>query len=70
MKYIFLNIFLFVSSFAISQEYTVSNSENTNSKLPPNEQLAQNYFDHGEFDKAIIIYEQLANSLLPTVNSI
>ena len=62
MKYIFLHICLFVSSLAISQEYTVSNTENPNSKLPPNEQLAQNYFDHGEFNKAIIIYEQLAKN--------
>ena len=44
MKNLFLYIVLLFPMFVFSQ----------------NEQLAQNYFDRGEFDKAILIYEDLA----------
>jgi tetratricopeptide (TPR) repeat protein len=44
MKNLFLYIVLLFPIFVFSQ----------------NEQLAQNYFDRGEFDKAILIYEDLA----------
>ena len=43
MKNLFLYIVLLFPMFVFSQ----------------NEQLAQNYFDRGEFDKAILIYEDL-----------
>ncbi len=43
MKNLFLYIVLLLPMFVFSQ----------------NEQLAQNYFDRGEFDKATLIYEDL-----------
>jgi tetratricopeptide (TPR) repeat protein len=54
MKNLFLQICLFISVVTFSQEYTMTPSIGS-----PNEQLAQNYFDRGEFDKAILIYENL-----------
>lgn len=56
---------LLFSAMLFSQEYTVTPPPGGNPKAhipqgpPPNEQLAQNYFDRGEFDKAILIYEEL-----------
>ena len=46
MKYLFLHIALFLSMAAFAQ----------------NEQLAQHYFDKGEFDKALISYQELLKS--------
>lgn len=46
MKYLFLYIALFLSMAAFAQ----------------NEQLAQHYFDKGEFDKALISYQELLKS--------
>lgn len=46
MKYLFLHIALFLSLAAFAQ----------------NEQLAQHYFDKGEFDKALISYQELLKS--------
>lgn len=43
MKKLFTLLFLTISLFVQSQ----------------NEQLAQNYFDRGEFEKAVISYEEL-----------
>jgi tetratricopeptide (TPR) repeat protein len=51
-----------------AQEYSVtplpgSNPQtHTQQKPQVNEQLAQNYFDRGEFDKAILIYEELVKN--------
>ncbi|MES2812210.1 MAG: tetratricopeptide repeat protein [Bacteroidota bacterium] len=56
---------LLFSSMLFAQEYTVTPPAGGNPQAhipqgpPPNEQLAQNYFDRGEFDKAILIYEEL-----------
>ena len=56
---------LLYSALLFSQEYTVTPLPGGNPQAhmpqgpPPNEQLAQNYFDRGEFDKAILIYEEL-----------
>ena len=52
MKKIFFLTFLFCSLIAFSQ----------------NEQLAQNYFDRGEFEKALISYEDLLKSQIGNSN--
>jgi tetratricopeptide (TPR) repeat protein len=55
MKKYFTAILLFFSMIMLSQQIPMGN----NQRSRPNEQLAQNYFDRGEFDKAILIYEDL-----------
>jgi tetratricopeptide (TPR) repeat protein len=57
MKYFYTYLFLFFCTNIFSQPPTVPISPKASSR--PSEQLAQNYFDKGEFDKAIIIYEEL-----------
>lgn len=61
-------IALLLSGIASAQTYTVTPPKDGN---PPNQMqqqgggnefLAQNYFDRGEFDKAILIYEDLLRS--------
>lgn len=55
MKNFILFSLLFVPTMLFSQTFTASSAE-----IPrPNEQLAQNYFDRGDFDKAILIYNDL-----------
>ncbi len=60
MKKYFTFIVLFFSVISLSQEYKVIGNQSQPPR--PNEQLAQNYFDRGEFDKAILIYEDLVKS--------
>ncbi|WP_310554688.1 tetratricopeptide repeat protein [Flavobacterium sp.] len=66
MKNFFTYLFLWISSIVFSQPvYNIinpSSPETPKTNVPANEQLAQNYFDRGEFDKAIIMYEQLAKN--------
>ncbi len=57
MKHFYLHFFLLISVVAFSQVYTT-----TPANSPGNEHLAQNYFDRGEFDKAVLIYEDLVKS--------
>ncbi|WP_136667601.1 tetratricopeptide repeat protein [Flavobacterium sp. H122] len=58
-------ILFFISVTASGQEYTVTppTGSNPQAHLPQgnnaNEYLAQNYFDRGEFDKAVVMYEEL-----------
>ena len=59
MRNYFVYILLFFSVLGFSQPYTAA-SDLSNSK--PNEQLAQNYFDRGEFSKAILVFESLVKS--------
>jgi len=65
---IFVSILLLFSSLLVAQEYSVTPlsggnpQAHTQQRPPANEQLAQNYFDRGEFDKAILIYEDLVKS--------
>lgn len=65
---IFVSLLLLCSTLVLAQEYTVtplpgSNPQaHTQQRPPANEQLAQNYFDRGEFDKAILIYEDLVKN--------
>lgn len=61
----FFQVLLFIAVGTYSQEYTVTPPPggNPQAHLPQannaNEYLAQNYFDRGEFDKAIVMYEEL-----------
>lgn len=61
-------IALLLSGIASAQTYTVTPPKDGNPQNPMqqqgggNEFLAQNYFDRGEFDKAILIYEDLLRS--------
>ena len=59
MKNFFTYICLFFSVIGFSQPITAT-SDSSNNK--PNEQLAQNYFDRGEFGKAILIFESLVKT--------
>ena len=64
MKKIF-KILFFISATVLGQEYTVTPPPGGNPQAHvtqpnnANEYLAQNYFDRGEFDKAIMMYEEL-----------
>lgn len=63
MKTLFVSFVTLMTMVVFSQNpYTVINpvAAAPSQNLPPNEQLAQNYFDRGEFDKAILIYDDLA----------
>ena len=59
---------LLFSPLLVAQEYSVTPlpggnpQAHTQQRPPANEQLAQNYFDRGEFDKAILIYEELVKN--------
>ncbi|MFC7774698.1 tetratricopeptide repeat protein [Flavobacterium sp. GCM10027622] len=61
-------VVLLVSGIAFGQTYTVTPPKDGNPQAHMqqqgggNEFLAQNYFDRGEFDKAILIYEDLIRS--------
>ena len=59
MRNYFVYILLFFSVLGFSQPITAA-SDLSNGK--PNEQLAQNYFDRGEFSKAILVFESLVKS--------
>jgi tetratricopeptide (TPR) repeat protein len=65
---IFVSMLLLFSSLVVAQEFSVTPlpggnpQAHTQQRPPANEQLAQNYFDRGEFDKAILIYEELVKS--------
>jgi len=65
---VFVSILLLFSSLLVAQEFSVTPlpagnpQTHTQQRPPANEQLAQNYFDRGEFDKAILIYEELVKS--------
>ena len=61
LKYIFLVTLLFILSDSFAQ-YSVTALNEEKDKGKPNEQLAQNYYDRGDFGKAIIIYEQLVKN--------
>jgi tetratricopeptide (TPR) repeat protein len=55
MKNFYIYSLVLFSTILFSQTFTAGSSE-----IPkPNEQLAQNYFDRGDFDKAILIYNDL-----------
>ncbi|WP_444671204.1 tetratricopeptide repeat protein [Flavobacterium columnare] len=60
-----IQILLFWPFLVVGQVYTVTPPSGGNPQVTmpqnnnPNEYLAQNYFDRGEFDKAIVIYEEL-----------
>jgi tetratricopeptide (TPR) repeat protein len=55
MKHFFIFSLLVVPAMLFSQTFTAGSGETPR----PNEQLAQNYFDRGDFDKAIVIYNDL-----------
>ena len=55
MKHFFIFSLLVVPTMLFSQTFTAGSVETPR----PNEQLAQNYFDRGDFDKAIVIYNDL-----------
>lgn len=65
---VYVCLLLLWSSLVIAQEYSVTPMSGGNPQAhlpqrpPANEQLALNYFDRGEFDKAILIYEDLVKS--------
>lgn len=65
---VWIGILFLYSSLMLAQEYSVTPMAGGNPQAhlpqrpPANEQLAQNYFDRGEFDKAILIYEELVKS--------
>jgi tetratricopeptide (TPR) repeat protein len=59
MKKFILTILLFFSTIVFSQKTTLGSIGGV---PKPNEQLAQNYFDRGDFEKAILIYDDLANN--------
>lgn len=65
---VWFGILFLYSSLMLAQEYSVTPMAGGNPQAhlpqrpPANEQLAQNYFDRGEFDKAILIYEELVKS--------
>ncbi|MFK6999612.1 tetratricopeptide repeat protein [Flavobacterium oreochromis] len=60
-----IQIVLFWPLLTLGQVYTVTPPPGGNPQVAmppnnnPNEYLAQNYFDRGEFDKAVVIYEEL-----------
>ncbi|WP_375605603.1 tetratricopeptide repeat protein [Flavobacterium davisii] len=60
-----IQILLFWPLLVVGQVYTVTPPPggtpqvNVPQNNNPNEYLAQNYFDRGEFDKAVLIYEEL-----------
>lgn len=69
MKKLYIyTISLLFSLVLFAQEYSVTPvsggnpQAHTQQRPPANEQLAQNYFDRGEFDKAILIYEELVKN--------
>ena len=59
VKYLLALTLLFIYSESFSQYTTTAAIDD---KGKPNEQLAQNYYDRGDFSKAIIIYEQLVKN--------